>query len=143
MPVQILPHLWLGKYKDAENVAFETKLVVNCTTNIPFFSKRAKNIRIGVDDIQDDNDVMLSHWINTDLFDEMLNHIMQSHDVLVHCQMGRQRSAATVAAFLMKLLKISKDEAVKMIRDKKHKAFFPEATFDLALDNFEKIILMH
>lgn len=133
MPVEIIPHLFLGDYKDAEHVPFETKLVVNCTKNIPFFSNDATNIRISVDDIPDDNPEMLCAWTTSDVFDQMVNHIMQMHDVLVHCQMGRQRSAATIAAFLMKMLSMSKEDAITLIKNKKREAFFPQVNFDEAL----------
>lgn len=138
MPIEIFPHLWLGDYKDAEHVPFETKLVVNCTKNIPFFSKDAQNIRIDVDDTPDDTDIMLNAWTKTDLFESMLNHIMQQHDVLVHCQMGRQRSAATIAAFLMWNKLHNKELAIQFIKRKKREAFFPDVNFDKALTLFEQ-----
>lgn len=137
MPIEIIPHLWLGDYKDAEHVPFETKLVVNCTENIPFFSKDAVNIRVAVDDSPDYTNEMLKAWVETDLFESMLNHILQQHDVLVHCQMGRQRSAATIAAFLMWGDKgRTKESAIQLIKDKKREAFFPSVNFDKALTLF-------
>lgn len=142
MPVEIIPFLFLGNYKDAEYVSFNTKLVVNCTKNIPFYSSDTINIRIPIDDTPDDADKLLDVWTQTDLFGNILNHIMQSHDVLVHCQMGRQRSASTIAAFLMKMLRLSKVEAIQLIKSKSREAFFPEPTFDDILTSFENILNM-
>ena len=140
MPDEIVPHLWLGNYKDAEHVSLNTKLVINCTRNIPFFSYDATNIRIPIDDISDDGDLLYNVWTTTDLFETITNHILQSHDVLVHCQMGRQRSAATVAAFLMKTQKLSKQEAIELIKSKRKEAFFPQITFDDTLTKLSKSI---
>jgi hypothetical protein len=142
MPVEIIPFLFLGEYKDAENVSLNTKLIINCTKNIPFFSYDSTNIRIPIDDTPDDSDVLLNVWKETDLFDNIKNHIIQSHDVLVHCQMGRQRSAATIVAFLIKTLRLSKTDAILLIKSKKKEAFFPEVTFDEILTSFENTIHM-
>lgn len=138
MPDEIIPCLWLGDYKDAEHVTLNTKLVVNCTRNIPFFSYDSTNIRIPIDDISDDGDVLYSIWTTTDLFERITNHILQNHDVLIHCQMGRQRSAATVAAFMMQTLKLSKEQAIDLIKSKRREAFFPQATFDAILTSYEE-----
>lgn len=140
MPIEIIPFLWLGDYRDAEHVSDETKLIVNCSKNIPFFSCNTTNIRLAIDDTPDDSILLLKEWIETDLFNNILNHIMQMHNVLIHCQMGRQRSASTIAAFLMKTLMMTKDDAMKAIKDKKREAFFPEATFDKTLTTYESIL---
>jgi predicted protein tyrosine phosphatase len=133
MPIEIIPHLWLGDHNDAEYVSVDTRVVVNCTKNIPFYSQDTINIRIAIDDIPDDAYELLDAWVNTDLFDTMSDHILQKHNVLVHCQMGRQRSASTIAAFLMKTASMSKDESIAFIKRKKREAFFPYANFDKAL----------
>jgi rhodanese-related sulfurtransferase len=144
MPVEIVPHLWLGDSKDAEHVTPYTSLVVNCTHNIPFFgaSVLRTNVRIPVDDLDDDHEqqIMLEHWTCSEVLKDMLNHMMQDHDVLVHCQMGRQRSAATVAAFLM-TSGMSVDDAIKHIKSKKKEAFFPKANFEKALRNFAQTLV--
>ena len=142
MPIEIIPFLFLGDYNDAEHVSLNTKLVINCTRNIPFFSYDSTNIRIPIDDISDDGDMLLNVWTESDLFDNIINHIMQSQDVLIHCQMGRQRSAATMAAFLMKTLKLSKNDAIQLIKSKKKEAFFPEPTFDRVLTSYEYMLNM-
>jgi hypothetical protein len=54
--------------------------------------------------------------------------------------MGRQRSAATVAAFLM-TSGMRKNEAIEYIKSKKPDAFFPEVNFDNALSRFGKSLL--
>lgn len=140
MPVEIIPFLFLGDYKDAEHVGLNTKLVVNCSKDIPFFSYDSTNIRIPVDDTPDEGNKLLNTWIHSKLFDDIVNHLMQSHDVLIHCRMGRQRSAATIAAFLMKTLHWSKNEAITFIKDKKKEAFFPEPTFDNILNSYQNLI---
>ena len=111
-------------------------MIINCTKNLPFYHEDTTNIRIPVDDLPDDRNrkIMLTHWTN-DLFDSVLNHIMSGQNVLVHCQMGRQRSAATIAAFLMKN-DMSMEDAIKHIRAKKREAFFPAINFKQALVDF-------
>jgi len=143
MPIEIIPHLWLGDYKDAKHLLPCTSIVVNCTPNIPFFGEQTTNIRIPVIDLDDsiEQETMLKHWTSTDLFKDMLNHIMQDRDVLVHCQMGRQRSAATVAAFLM-TTGMPMDAAIAFIKTKKRDAFFPEVNFKSALTQFSRMINM-
>ena len=136
MPFEIIKHLWLGDSKDAEHVTLDTKLVVNCTHDLPFSTEDVTQIRIPVNDINDDREfaIMLNHW-NSGLFLCIRDHITRGQDVLVHCHMGRQRSAATVAAFLMNNGN-TKDDAINYIKSKKRDAFFPNANFDGALNMF-------
>ncbi len=146
MPVEIIPHLWLGDSKDAEQVQHcndddddGVALVVNCTRNIPFFSSNCTNMRVAVDDLDDpqEESTLLYHWAESGLFSEMNFVMTNGGNVLVHCQMGRQRSAATVAAFLMTMGMTSAD-AMALIKSKKREAFFPKPTFQRALDHFEE-----
>lgn len=118
-----------------------TWLVVNCTPNLPFCGEGTTNIRIPVYDMDDprDQESMLSYWTDTDLFEVIMNHQMQGHDILVHCQMGRQRSAATIAAYLMKGGE-SLDGAIARIRSKKREAFFPSVTFMKSLVSFDEYL---
>lgn len=136
MPHEIIPHLLLGDAKDAEHMSADIKLVVNCTKNLPFFSPDTQQIRIAVDDIPDDNDAIIRYWRDPALFDSITNHLTQGHDVLVHCQMGRQRSASTIAALLVKTFGWSLRDTIALIKTKKRDAFFPDVNFMAALEQF-------
>lgn len=138
---EMIPHLWLGDSKAAEHVPPYVSLIVNCTRNIPFYCEGTSNIRIPVDDREDMDQqrLMLKYWKETDVFDQMRTHIMQEKDVLVHCQMGRQRSAATIAAFLM-TSGLSIKDAIQKIKSKKKEAFFPKVNFEYALSQMEKMM---
>ena len=137
MPFEIIPHLYLGDAKDAEHMSADVKLVVNCTKNIPFYSPDTQQIRIDVDDSPDESDAIVRYWRDPALFDAIINHILQGHDVLVHCQMGRQRSASTIAALLMKTHAWSLHDTIAFIKTKKIDAFFPEVNFMAALVQFQ------
>ena len=52
MASEIIPNLWLGNILDSRNKTFmkDIDVVINCSKNIPFYSKTAKNVRIKVDD---------------------------------------------------------------------------------------------
>ena len=132
--------MWLGNYNAAEHVPASTSLVINCTNHIPFFSDHSTNIRIPVEDNEDpkQQSIIVKYWTD-ELMDTILNHILQSRDVLIHCQMGRQRSAATVAAFFM-TTGMSKEDSIHKIRLKHKEAFFPDINFDEALDKYSEKI---
>jgi hypothetical protein len=136
MPHEIIPHLLLGDAKDAEHMSADIKLVVNCTKNLPFYSPDTQQIRIAVDDSPDDGDAIIRYWKDPALFETITNHIMQGHDVLVHCQMGRQRSASTIAALLIKTCGWSLRDTIAFIKTKKRDAFFPDVNFMAALTQF-------
>jgi protein-tyrosine phosphatase len=128
MPTEIIPHLFLGDANDAIHASIDVKLVVNCTKNLPFYSPETQKIRIDVDDDGNEVDLIQGHWTES-LFDAITNQIMQEHDVLIHCQMGRQRSAATVVAFLMHALRWPLNRAIEHVKSKKRDAFFPAVNF--------------
>ena len=136
-PVEILPYLWLGDRKDAEESMQQCMdLVVNCTKDIPFLAPHLNNIRIAVDDIPEHNAPMLAAWTQTDTLQIIQSHLNCRRNVLVHCHMGRQRSAATIAALLMKEQSMTRDEAIMHIKSKKREAFFPNVNFEEALRMF-------
>ncbi len=139
MPTEIIPHLFLGDANDAIHASIDVTLVVNCTKNLPFYSPETQKFRISVDDDGNDVDLIKEHWTDS-LFDAITNQIMQEHDVLIHCQMGRQRSAATVVAFLTHALRYPLDEAIEHVKRKKRDAFFPEVNFMKALELYVKTL---
>ena len=56
-------------------------------------------------------------------------NLMEKTPVVVHCQAGRQRSAAVIAGYLMKYHGYSLENVIEFIRSKKREAFFPEVNF--------------
>lgn len=139
MPFEILPHLFLGDANDAIHLSCNTKLVINCTKHLPFYSPDTRQIRISVEDDGNEIHEIEKYWTR-DLFNTIVDQIMQEHDVLIHCQMGRQRSAATIAAFITWSLKWPMEKTIEHIKNKKRDAFFPEVNFINALDSFAKRI---
>lgn len=138
---QIQPGLWIGSEGDSQNAKFMAKhnigLVVNCSKNIPFKNvPGVEQYRIPIDDAPSNNDVILSHFpITSRIIDSVLQ---RGKGVLVHCRAGMQRSAATVAAYLMYKYHISAANAMSSIKSIKHETFWPVPTFVTALQKYEK-----
>jgi predicted protein tyrosine phosphatase len=141
MPFEILPHLLLGDSSDAVAISDNTKMIINCTKEHPFYvdSTRVSLHRIPVDDNGKDTYLISPYWTQ-ELFDDITNHILQEHNVLIHCHLGRQRSAATLAAYIMKTLKWPLQKTINHIKSIKKDAFFPDINFKDALEEFEKQI---
>jgi protein-tyrosine phosphatase len=137
---EIIPNLWIGSKGDSARASFFKKhnirLVVNATANLPFKAPAdVARYRIPVDDSPRENDTMLRHFPTVvPMIDDVLRH---GHGVLVHCHAGMQRSAATVAAYLMWKRGLTADEALEAINSKKHETFWPVATFEPALRAWE------
>lgn len=138
---EIVPGVWIGSEGDSQNPTFFRKhhigLVVNCSKTIPFKGvPGVDEYRIPVDDDPQDTDILVSHFpVVVRSIDAVLS---RGKSVLVHCRAGMQRSAATVAAFLMYKYRLSAKDAMKAINAKKTETFWPVPTFKNGLVTYEK-----
>ena len=138
---EIRPGLWIGSEGDSKNASFVEKhgiaLVVNCSKTIPMLNlPTVEYYRIPIDDATDQNETILSHFpVVVRAIDSVLQ---RGKGVLVHCRAGMQRSAATVAAFLMFKDNLSAKNAIAAIKARKSETFWPTPTFAEALQKYEK-----
>jgi protein-tyrosine phosphatase len=139
MASEIIPHLWLGNILDARNSEFMNKIdiVINCSKNIPFYSKTTRNIRIAVNDDLAKIEIanMYKYLDNATQF--IYDNILKNKVIFVHCYAGKQRSATVICAYLMRYLHISYKEATELMRTKRYVVFTPLSNFDNALKLFE------
>jgi len=141
---EIIPGLWLGNINIAKNNEFFTiyniNTIINCSTDIPFYSNYTKNIRISV------NDNLKKFEIDRmfDYLDKACNLIheklLNSESILVHCFAGKQRSATLVCAYLMKYGNMSLGVAIQSIKSKRDVIFTPAINFKNALLKYEQFL---
>ena len=138
---EIRPGLWIGSEGDSANASFITDhdigLVVNCSKTIPMLNvPGVEYYRIPIDDATSNNDVILSYFpVVVRAIDSVLQ---RGKGVLVHCRAGMQRSAATVAAYLMFKYGLGAQNAMSAIKSRKNETFWPTPTFAVALKAYEK-----
>ena len=138
---QIIPGLWIGSEGDSKDVQFmrdhNIGFVVNVSRNIPQTPVSGVEFtKIPVDDSTRYNDMLLSYWPVT--VREIDAVLARGKGVLVHCRAGMQRSAATVAAYLMYKNGLSAKNAMQVIKNVKNETFWPVPTFAIALAKYEK-----
>jgi protein-tyrosine phosphatase len=143
---KILPGLWIGNYKCAKNKDFfvknKIKAVLNCTEDLPnsfMCSKNVEYMRIPVNDSLKEKDFkkMLDYF--PVIVEFLYKHVViEKHNVLVHCWAGRQRSAISVAAFLVKYFNMTPRKAIKYIISQRPEAFHfgKSINFDQSLDKY-------
>jgi protein-tyrosine phosphatase len=145
---KITNKIYLGNFQSAKDKTFfknkKIKAVLNCTKDIPNYFANDKNIeymRIPVDDSlkQKDYDLMFEFMPCIVAFIHKHANI-QKNNILVHCWAGRQRSAISVAVYLVDKYGITPHQACKMILDKRPEAFHfgKSLNFDQALNKYYK-----
>ena len=101
-----------------------------------------KYIRIPIDDSlkQEDTDKMTK--ILPILVEDIRRSVLAGKNILVHCYEGRERSATIVTAYIMKYHKMTPEKAIKLVVEKRPKAFFggKYINFDESLQDYKKLI---
>jgi protein-tyrosine phosphatase len=138
----IIPGLWLGNKKSSMNEEFlknnRITVVFNCTKDLPFHSSIKRRYRVPVDDnLQPDEIRNLELWSY-----EIVYKIKKEHNsgknILVHCYAGMQRSAASIAMYLIATNKMNADQAISFLKQKRPIVFFPASNFYDAIVGFQK-----
>jgi len=131
---EIVPGLYLSNYPDAVKETPPRAFVVNCSKDLPFVSDYG--VRIPIDDDLSD-EAMHGLLCSLPSVLESIDGVLKNNGrVVVHCWAGQQRSAAVMAAYLMRK-GVSLDHAIKYIKTKKKDAFINSVNFMPALKIFE------
>ena len=142
---EVVPGLWLGSRYAALDPDYLTEkrigAVFNCTKDIPFEPIVRRQYRVPVDDNLQEAEIrnleLWSYEVVYKIMTEMRRTQAEGQAVLVHCAAGMQRSAASVAMYLIAVRGMTTDEAIRFIRSKRAIAFRPSANFDQSIRGFE------
>lgn len=149
---KIMKNLYLGNFQAAKDKNFfkskKIKAVLNCTKSVDIPNHFANNkdieyMRIPVDDSLKEKDFSLMLLYMPSIVEFIHKHVtLQKHNILVHCYAGKQRSAISVAAYLVAKHNMTPHEACKLIIEKRPEAFHygQSLNFDQALKKFYKNI---
>jgi hypothetical protein len=142
---EVVPGLWLGSRYAAQNPEYmkekRIRAIFNCTKDIPFDTSIPRQYRVPVDDSLQEPDIrnlqLWSYEIVYKIAHEMRRAEADGTAVLVHCAAGMQRSAASVAMYLIATKGMTTDQAVTYIRSKRSIAFQPSINFEKSIRGFE------
>jgi dual specificity phosphatase 12 len=139
---EIIPRLWLGNAKASMDEDFirqkNITVVFNCTKNLPFSPIIPIKYRICIDDNLEEEEIRNMELWSSEIAFKIMTEYIEGKTILVHCFAGMQRSAASVAFFLISYLKIRALDAMKMIKEKRMIAFYPRANFGRSIDYFDR-----
>ena len=138
MASEIIPNLWLGNILDSRNKQFMQNIdvVINCSKNIPFYSKSAKNVRIKVDDNLQKEEIINMYKYLDNATDLIHRYLLNNKTIFVHCYAGKQRSATIVCAYIMRYLNFTYSETTELVKTKRFIIFTPLPNFDEALKHY-------
>ena len=129
--VLVLPSVWIGDANASANEAFfrnhNVRAVLNCTPSVPNHfcgNPEIEYMRIPVHDTLAKRDIKQLY----DFFPVVCEFIhkitvLQKQTILVNCRLARQRSAASVAAYLIKFHGLNPHEAMTYLLERKPDVF--------------------
>jgi protein-tyrosine phosphatase len=131
MAVKILPNIYLGDERSSRNSSFfdraNIQSVLNMTPNIPnafCTNGEIEYLRIPVYDTYGKRDHQKMYRYFPVITEFMYkSSVIENKNLLVHCALGRQRSCAAIAAYLIKFYKMTPLEAMEYINSRKVDSF--------------------
>ena len=136
----ILPRLWLGNARAAQNEDFlkqqEIEVVFNCTKDIPFSPVIRRRYRVPVDDDLSEEEIRNMELWSFEIVYKLIKEYKSGKNILVHCAAGMQRSAATVAMFLIATEGMNPEQAIAAVKERRPIAFFQNANFKESIEAF-------
>jgi dual specificity phosphatase 12 len=146
--VSICPGLFLGDEEAALDMRLHKKLqfalVINCSNHIPFVrykDPRTRYVKVPVEDNLRVTEVNKLATLLPITIAKIHETLADGKTVLVHCRLGRQRSAAVVSAYLMYRDGITPIDAMHLVKVMKPDAFQPMPNFVNALDIYHTHLL--
>jgi len=133
---EVVPYLYIGnKYATTDVYLFD--LIINCTLDLPFPPEaiqkiyKQEYIRIPIKDDPFEAERLYNILEEQNILDTIKKYISQNKNVLIHCNMGQQRSCAVCACYLLKYsnLDISISDVIENIKNKRPMAFFGGINF--------------
>jgi len=133
----IIPRLWLGNARASMDEDFirhnNIVVVFNCTKNLPFSPMIPIKYRIPVDDNLEEDEIRNMELWSAEIAYKIITEYIEGKTILIHCMAGMQRSAASVAFFLIAYSKMRALDAMKFIKEKRMVAFIREPILDAQL----------
>jgi hypothetical protein len=131
---EVFPHVYLASFEDAKEFEGSDVFLINCTKDLPMVYTKGGGTQLYVNDHPSSEGVMSAS------LSLMVRYIQDStssgKDVVVHCFAGQQRSAAVVAAYIMRQTGWTPDQTVEYIKTKKPDAFLGGVHFMDSLVKF-------
>lgn len=135
---EVITNLFVGNETASYIYGNEFDTIINCTKIVSFPKNCKTCIRLAVDDTPDEAE-NLYNLIKAEKVLEIINNSLANNKtVLVHCHAGMQRSCAVVACYLVKYNNMSINNAIKLIKDKRHIAFLNNINFIKTIELFSK-----
>ena len=138
----IIPRLWIGSAGASKDTNFlktnGITVVFNCTKDLPFDSSIRRCYRVPIDDNLQRSELRNLELWSFEIVAKLSVEYKAGNAILVHCHAGMQRSCAVVAMYLIATHKMSSDDAIAYIRNRRPVAFMPSANFEPSIKGFER-----
>lgn len=141
--IEIFPNLWLGfsKYANVKelNKRDGIDILIDTESDLSFVGTHKQyNPHIGNNLEKYEILKMYEYLSETSKF--IFENMLSGKGLLIHCSNCAQKSPTVIAGFLIRYGKVTKEEAIKMIKSKCEYAFPESVQFEYSLEKFENYI---
>jgi hypothetical protein len=142
MLFEMLPGLYIGGWPAASSACKSKTLgpkvfVVNLANGKPMVSKKGLMVRVN-DDMKEGSMLILEEAMQP-VVEGIRTAMERGIPVIVHCHAGRQRSAAVIAAYIMKYEGLDLTATIRYMQSRKPDVFRPNINFLPVLQKFESL----